>query len=40
MTRKIVNPPQLAKPVGFAHGVKAGPFLLGGPPWMLTTTLF
>jgi enamine deaminase RidA (YjgF/YER057c/UK114 family) len=31
MTRKIVNPPQLAKPVGFAHGVKAGPFVyLGG----------
>lgn len=31
MTRMIVNPPQLAKPVGFAHGVKAGPFVyLGG----------
>jgi enamine deaminase RidA (YjgF/YER057c/UK114 family) len=31
MSREIVNPPQLAKPVGFAHGVKAGPFVyLGG----------
>lgn len=31
MPRTIVNPPQLAKPIGFAHGVKAGPFVyLGG----------
>lgn len=31
MSRIIVNPPQLAKPIGFAHGVKAGPFVyLGG----------
>lgn len=31
MSREIVNPPQLAKPIGFAHGVKAGPFVyLGG----------
>lgn len=31
MSRVIVNPPQLCKPIGFAHGVKAGPFLyLGG----------
>ncbi len=31
MTREIVNPPELAKPIGFAHGVKAGPFVyLGG----------
>lgn len=31
MSRTIVNPPQLAKPIGFAHGVKAGPFVyLGG----------
>jgi enamine deaminase RidA (YjgF/YER057c/UK114 family) len=31
MPREIVNPPELAKPIGFAHGVKAGPFVyLGG----------
>ncbi|WP_167139470.1 RidA family protein [Diaminobutyricimonas sp. TR449] len=31
MSRKIVNPPALAKPIGFAHGVAAGPFVyLGG----------
>lgn len=31
MPRTIVNPPELATPVGFAHGVAAGPFVyLGG----------
>ena len=31
MTRMIVNPSQLAAPIGFAHGVVAGPFVyLGG----------
>ncbi len=31
MSRQIVNPPSLARPIGFAHGVKAGPFVyLGG----------
>lgn len=31
MSRIIVNPPELAVPVGFAHGVAAGPFVyLGG----------
>jgi enamine deaminase RidA (YjgF/YER057c/UK114 family) len=31
MTRELVNPPQLARPIGFAHGVKAGGFVhLGG----------
>lgn len=31
MPRKIVNPPELAKPIGFAHGVVGGPFVyLGG----------
>lgn len=31
MSRKIVNPPELAPPIGFAHGVVAGPFVyLGG----------
>ena len=31
MSRKIVNPPELARPIGFAHGVVAGPFVyLGG----------
>lgn len=28
---QVINPPQLCKPIGFAHGVKAGPFVyLGG----------
>lgn len=31
MPAQIINPPQLLKPIGFAHGVKAGPFVyLGG----------
>lgn len=31
MSRTIINPPELVKPKGFAHGVKAGPFVyLGG----------
>lgn len=31
MTRRIINPPQLVKPTGFAHAVAAGPFVyLGG----------
>lgn len=31
MSRQIVNPPSLVRPSGFAHGVKAGPFVyLGG----------
>ena len=31
MSAEIINPPQLCKPKGFAHGVKAGPFVyLGG----------
>ncbi|MCT1476830.1 RidA family protein [Microbacterium sp. p3-SID336] len=31
MSAEIINPPQLCLPIGFAHGVKAGPFLhLGG----------
>ncbi|MGM1016096.1 MAG: RidA family protein [Actinomycetota bacterium] len=31
MSRKIVNPPELAPPIGFAHGVVAGSFVyLGG----------
>jgi enamine deaminase RidA (YjgF/YER057c/UK114 family) len=31
MSRTIVNPPELATPIGFAHGVIAGPFVyLGG----------
>ncbi len=31
MPRRIVNPPELARPVGFAHGVVAGQFVyLGG----------
>lgn len=31
MSRKIVNPPELVKPVGFAHGVVAGSTVyLGG----------
>lgn len=31
MPRDIVNPPELAKPIGFAHGVKAGDYVyLGG----------
>ena len=31
MSRIIVNPPELVSPIGFAHGVKAGPFVyLGG----------
>lgn len=31
MSRTIVNPPELVPPIGFAHGVVAGPFVyLGG----------
>lgn len=31
MTRTIINPPELTSPIGFAHGVAAGPFVyLGG----------
>ncbi|MBL3698774.1 RidA family protein [Leucobacter luti] len=31
MSAEIINPPQLVTPKGFAHGVKAGPFVyLGG----------
>lgn len=31
MPREIVNPPELARPIGFAHGVRAGQFVyLGG----------
>ncbi len=31
MTRRIVNPPELAKPIGFAHGILAGDVVyLGG----------
>lgn len=31
MSRRIVNPPELAKPIGFAHGVLAGNVVyLGG----------
>lgn len=31
MTRQIINPDSLVKPVGFAHGVRAGDFVyLGG----------
>jgi enamine deaminase RidA (YjgF/YER057c/UK114 family) len=31
MPREIVNPPELARPIGFSHGVKAGPLVyLGG----------
>lgn len=31
MARRIINPPELAKPSGFAHGVAVGPFVyLGG----------
>jgi len=31
VTRRIINPPELLKPSGFAHAVAAGPFVyLGG----------
>lgn len=31
MSRQLVNPPHMLKPIGFSHGVKAGPFVyLGG----------
>ncbi|MBC9937092.1 MULTISPECIES: RidA family protein [unclassified Leucobacter] len=31
MSSEIINPPHMAKPIGFSHGVKAGPFVyLGG----------
>ncbi|WP_312171372.1 RidA family protein [Microbacterium sp.] len=31
MTRQIINPDSLVKPIGFAHGVRAGEFVyLGG----------
>lgn len=32
MSGQIINPPQLCKPIGFAHGVKAGPFVYLGRP--------
>lgn len=38
MSRQIVTPPSLVRPIGFAHGVKAGPFVyLGGQTAMDAT---